>query len=490
MTKKAIVIGGGIGGLAIAIRLSKLNFDVQLFEKNTVPGGKINELHTSGFRFDTGASLFTLPELADELFLLCGKNPRDYFSYKKLERTCRYFYNDGTVLNAYSNAELFAKEAELVLGEPCQNLTNYLKKYEKLYIATAPLFLFNALQRLRNFTKKKFRSSYKHLLKLDVFTSMHKRNRKSFTSEKLVQLFDRYATYNGSDPYRAPATLNMISHLEHNLGAYFPEKGMHSIIKALVKLAKEQGVRISLNSNVEEIQTTGKNVTGVRCNGTVYTANLVVSDADVRSVYMNLLQGIKPPKSVINKELSTSAVIFYWGVNYTSNLDLHNILFAADYKAEFDALFRTKTLYHDPSVYIFISNKLVKSDAPENSENWFVMINVPSSPKQHWKNERENIRKVVLDKINRLLNINIEPHIVCETVADPSTIALNTSAYYGALYGNSSNGIFSAFNRHANFSSTFKNLWFVGGSVHPGGGIPLCLASAKIVADEIESHGI
>ena len=488
MRKKALVIGSGIGGLAVALRLKKMGFDVDVYEKNDTPGGKMGEIVKDDFRFDTGPSLFTLPEHVDDLFQLFDKNPRNYFSYQQLENTCKYHFSDGTIVNAWANPEDFYREVNEQLNEPKEHLERYLGRYKKLYEVASPVFLFNAFQRLRNFAKKEYRGTLFYIHKLDSTKTMHSRNQKSFSSEKLVQIFDRYATYNGSDPYRAPATLNMISHLEHNLGAWFPKKGMRSIIKALEKLALEEGVNLHFSQSVNKVITNKNCVVGAEVGENTVECDLMVSDADVRSFYINLMTGVKPPKSIINKELSSSAIIFYWGVNLSTKLDVHNILFAEDYRAEFEAIFKTKTLYHDPTVYIFISKKVVESDAPKNHENWFVMINVPPYNNENRKAVQGKARNYITEKINRMLNIDIEQHIVSESVADPVSIEKNTSSYRGALYGNSSNSMFAAFNRHANFSSRYKNLWFVGGSVHPGGGIPLCLASAKIVANEINER--
>ncbi|MFB6320177.1 1-hydroxycarotenoid 3,4-desaturase CrtD [Saccharicrinis sp. FJH54] len=486
--QKALIIGGGIGGLAVALRLKKAGLNVTLFEKNPTIGGKMGEIRSKGFRFDTGPSLFTLPELSDELFELFDKNPRDYFTYTKLDNSCRYFFHDGTVVNAWADIDRFSDEAYEVLGEPKNNLKKYLKRYRKLYQTASPVFLFNAFQRWKNFAKKEFRGMLFHLHELDSLYTMHRRNKKAFQSPHMVQIFDRYATYNGSDPFRAPATLNMIAHLEHNLGAYFPDEGIRSIALSMEKLAIEEGIEIKTNSSIKKILHDGNKVTGIVCDGKEMNADIIISDADVRTIYMNLFEGIRPPKSIINKELSSSALIFYWGVDFNSSLDVHNILFAKDYQSEFKAIFKDKILYHDPTIYIFISKKVVKTDAPEGCENWFVMLNVPANHNHDWEKLRNDARMYIQKKIDKLLNVNIREHILTENIADPVTIERNTSSFRGALYGNSSNSLFAAFNRHANFSSQFKNLWFTGGSVHPGGGIPLCIASARIVADEVKTY--
>jgi phytoene dehydrogenase-like protein len=187
-------------------------------------------------------------------------------------------------------------------------------------------------------------------------------------------------------------------------------------------------------------------------------------------------------------EKSSSALIFYWGIKKEfQNLELHNILFAKDYKSEFDAIFSSRTIHPDPTVYINITSKVVSNDAPEGSENWFVMINVPHLKGHNWETLRVEARKRIIQKINTTLNVDIESLIEEEEYLDPVIIQSRTGSHLGALYGNASNDTFSAFGRHANHSSAIKGLYFCGGSVHPGGGVPLCLFSAAIAADRIKA---
>jgi phytoene desaturase len=303
-----------------------------------------------------------------------------------------------------------------------------------------------------------------------------------FEHDKIVQLFDRYATYNGSDPYVAPGTLNVIPHLEHSIGAFFPEKGMYAITQALHLLAKELGVNFHFKKPVKKILLNNKNVEGIETtDGLRFYSNTIVSDVDVVYTY-KMLDGIELNKKYLNHERSTSALIFYWGIKKSfPELELHNIFFSEDYKTEFDYLFNKKLITNDPTVYVFISSKKVKDDAPQGKENWFTMINVPENIGQDWDKLIATAKKHILEKLRKNLNENIEDYIETEKILEPRTIESNTSSYHGSLYGNSSNSMFSAFSRHPNFSRKIKGLYFVGGSVHPGGGIPLCLSSAKIV---------
>jgi phytoene dehydrogenase-like protein len=182
-------------------------------------------------------------------------------------------------------------------------------------------------------------------------------------------------------------------------------------------------------------------------------------------------------------------MIFYWAMDRQfPELELHNLFFSKDYRGEFRHLFDTKTVTDDPTTYLFISSKIVEDDAPEGGENWFVMINVPENIGQDWDAAIIEVRKSIIAKINRILKVEITPHIIHERVRDPRNIEEETFSYRGSLYGNRSNGTMSAFSRHPNHRNDFHGLYFVGGSVHPGGGIPLCLASAQIVDSKITKH--
>jgi diapolycopene oxygenase len=489
MNKKAIIIGSGIGGISISIHLAKLGYQVEVYEQSEKPGGKLNEITEGDFRFDTGPSLFTLPGLVDNLIELSGENPVDVFQYEKLDNVCRYFFSDGTVFNAWSDVDKFTEEAATVFNEPASNIKKYLGRVKEMYELSADLFIFKPFARFSTLRSKAGKKVATKIHKLDMLLSMHKRNRRSFKNSKLVQLFNRYGTYNGSNPYKAPATLNMIAHLEHNDGAFFPANGMYSIVTTLVQRAEAMGVSFQYGKKVERVVLQRKKVVGVIVEGVLIEADKIVSDMDVTNFYKHLLPQKRFPFRLKIMEKSSSAIIYYWGINRTfSNLDVHNILFAHNYKEEFDYLFKKKKVYHDPTVYIFISDKSTNSDAPAGSENWFVMINAPVNVGQYNEEVFAQVRSSVIKKINDMLNADIESHIVFEEKGNPITIEEKTSSAGGAIYGGSSNSRLSAFLRHPNKHSKIKDLHFVGGSVHPGGGIPLCIASAGIVADDIRNE--
>jgi len=485
--KKAIVIGAGIAGLAASIRLRKQGFDVEVFESATTYGGKIKEYKWEEFRFDTGPSLFTLPELVDDLFTLCNKNPRLYFNYKSLKSITKYFYEDGVVINSYSDPQAFATEVNEKLKLDANIVLTFLKKQQKTYKLLAPIFLENPIHLFSRLFKFKNIPALMYVSNPSFLFSMNKVNKAWFKNEYLVRLFNRYGTYNGSNPYKMPSLFNIISHLEHNVGAYLPEHGIRSIADAVYKLAIEEGVKFNFDACVEKILVKDNKAIGIKSQYVDYQADVVVTNMDVNNTYAKLLDRTKAPQLYLQNEKSTSALIFHWAVKGNYNiLDVHNIVFAKNYEEEFSYLFAKKEMYFDPTIYLYISSKAIANDAPEGHENWFVMVNTPHIA--DWKLDVNVVRRLILNKIEAYTGIAIENQILNENVTTPTDLQNTTHSYLGSLYGASSNSLISAFLRHPNFSNV-KNLYFCGGTVHPGGGIPLALLSAKIATDLVkESH--
>ncbi len=486
--KKAGIVGSGIGGIAAAIRLAVKGYAVTVFEANATFGGKMTQFTLNGFRFDAGPSLFTLPQLVDDLFLLAGKNPKDYFNYQQLDVITQYFFADNTRLTAYREPEKFAEEVQVKLGVDKEKVLAYLQKSARIYDATAPTFLQKSLHKPSTYLSPDILKTMAALPDLGLTTTMHEANKSAFKDQRLVQLLDRFATYNGSDPYQAPATLTIIPHLEHNIGAFYPAGGIYAIAQSLVKLAEELGVTFRYNEPVTQINTNKEQVTGLTTPQGKYIFEVVISNMDVVPTYRNLLPQLKAPEKTLAQPRSSSALIYYWGITKTfPELNLHNIFFSKDYEQEFRHIFREKTITPDPTVYVNITSKYSPEDAPPGQENWFVMVNVPHNEGQDWDNLIARTREAVIQKLSKILNQDIAGLIACERIWDPKGIELQTSSYAGALYGSSSNNRMAAFLRHPNFTGKVKGLYFCGGSVHPGGGIPLCLLSAKIVGDLVPS---
>ncbi|WP_206513136.1 1-hydroxycarotenoid 3,4-desaturase CrtD [Flagellimonas marinaquae] len=487
--QRAIVVGAGIAGIATSIRLRAKNYNVTVLESNAYPGGKLHATENQGFRFDLGPSLFTMPHFVDELFELHGQNPRDYFNYKKKEVICNYFWEDGTRFSATDGPNSFAQEASRIFGESKERIEKYLGKSKRKYDLTAPLFLEKSLHKRDTYLNKDCLKAILGIGQLDIGKTLDETNKANFKSEKLIQLFNRFATYNGSSPYETPGIMSMIPHLEMHYGTYFPKGGMHRITKSLYLLAQRIGVEFRFSESAEEIMVERGTAIGVRTKKGKYASDIVISNMDIYPTYKKLLPTQEQPVRTLKQERSSSALIFYWGISKKfEQLDLHNIFFSEDYKNEFEHIFQRKSLHPDPTIYVNITSKEEPNDAPEGCENWFVMVNAPGNFGQDWDSLKSQSRKNIVQKLSRCLNTDLEQHIVSEFTLDPVQIENNTSSYRGALYGAASNSRFSAFLRHPNFSSKINNLYFCGGSVHPGGGIPLCLLSAKIVSELIPNN--
>ena len=485
---KVAIIGSGIGGICSAIRLKNKGFDVDVFEKNEFPGGKLSTFKLGDFRFDAGPSLFTMPHLVDELFRICNENPRNFFNYKKKKIHCKYFWNDGKKFTAYSNKNKFFSEVEKKFNTPGEVVKKYLEKAEIKYNLTEKIFLNKSLHKFSTYLNK---DTIKALFKINFFQinkTLNKVNQDELKNKYLVQMFNRYATYNGSSPYKTPGMMSLIQHLENYYGTYIPEGGMHEIAKSLYKLANKIGVKFNFNSEITNLKVDNKKIKYIEINNIKkIEADYVISNVDTHHFYHKLL-GNKISHSSLKSERSSSAVIFYWCMkNINTNLDLHNIFFASDYKSEFESIFEKKELYNDPTIYVNITSKDVKNDAPKNSENWFVMVNAPQNANQNWDSEIKILKKVIIEKLEKILNININDKLIEEKIYSPVDLDKNTNSYLGSLYGTSSNDMFSSFLRHPNFSRKLKNVFFCGGSVHPGGGIPLCILSSKIISELIEN---
>jgi phytoene dehydrogenase-like protein len=449
---KASIIGSGVSGISTAIRLRSKGFDVDVYEKNKMPGGKLNTFKLDEFRFDAGPSLFTMPFLVDELFELFDLNPRDYFNYKKKKIHCKYFWDDKTEFTAFSENKKFLREVKKKFDVDESVVKKYLKKAKTKFDLTEKIFLKKSLHKFSTFLNIE---TVKALFNLNIFQinkTLNEVNSDELKNKYLIQIFDRYATYNGSSPYKTPGMMTLIQHLENHFGTFIPEGGMYEITNSIYNLAKQVGVKFHFDCNVDEIILDKNICKKIRVNNKLIESDIIISNVDVNFTYNQLLKRKFKHRSLKN-ESSSSALIFY----------------------------------DDPTVYVNISCKDVSMDAPKDSENWFVMINSPYNLNQNWDKQVRVTKNKIISKLEKILGVAVGKNIINEKVYTPIDLEQNTNSYNGSLYGSSSNNIISSFMRHPNFTRNIKNLFFCGGSVHPGGGIPLAILSSKIVSDLIES---
>jgi phytoene desaturase len=486
LNNKVAIIGSGIAGIATSIRLKAKGFDVTVYEKNSFPGGKLSSFKLGEFRFDAGPSLFTMPQYVDELFEISGENPKEHFKYKRKKIACKYFWEDESIFNAYSDKEKFYDECENKFNVERKQIKKYLNKAKKKFDLTRKIFLEKSLHKINSFLNYE---TVKALFNLNIYQinkNLDEVNQKEIEEKHLVQLFNRYATYNGSSPYKTPGMMTLIQHLESHYGTYIPLKGMNDISNSLYRLAERRGVKFEFESEVEKIEIQNNQATGIIVNNKLIRFDKIVSNSDVYSTYKYLLKE-KLNHNSLKQERSSSAIIFYWGIKKIyKQLDLHNIFFSDNYEKEFKYIFDENKIIDDPTIYVNITSKDVPDDSPESCENWFVMVNSPFNTGQDWEKIKNTLRSNIISKLERILKENISNNIVEERIYTPVDLESNTNSHQGSLYGISSNNKFSAFLRHPNFLKKIPNLYFCGGSVHPGGGIPLCLLSAKIVSNLIE----
>ncbi len=369
--KKAAVIGAGMGGLAIAARLARMGWLVDVFEQRSGPGGKNFEQTWNGYRMDTGPSLLTMVEVFEELFHFCGKQFSDYCTPVRLDPVCHYWFDDGSHTYAPGSVEQCIEHFSRLGWTSKELMIRFFHRAKKLHQIGGNLFLYKSLQELSTYVSLSGLRSLVQLWRMDVFRSLHRAHSQFFDDRRMVQLFDRYATYNGSDPFQAPATLDIVPYVEYSGGGWAVREGIHALATALEKLGKELGVTFHYNTLIEDIWTEGKVVKGIRLEGKKHPYDMVVSNADVYRTYRML--GCSDGRWIRRYqklEPSSSGFVFYWGMDKSfPELGVHNIFFSSDYRREFEDIFVKRVLPADPTVYINITSKVSPQDAPPGCKN-------------------------------------------------------------------------------------------------------------------------
>lgn len=486
MSNPIVIIGAGIGGLSAAIRLAAAGRKVIIFEQNEVVGGKMGEVRQAGYRWDSGPSVITMRHVFEDLFSAAGRRLDDYLTLLPVDPLTRYFYPDGTILDASRDLSKMAAQIAALDERDVEGYLAYLAYAARLHRLTGPVFIYNQPPNWRSFT----RVPPHHALQIDAWRKMDTATRGFVHSPHLRQLLGRFATYVGASPYQAPATLNVIAHVELTGGVWYPQGGIYSIARGLAALAAELGVEIHTNCPVRRIVTDNRRVKGVLFDDDSFQpAHSVVANVDVATVYQKLLTGSLAGRQVrrlTRFEPSCSGFILLLGVNKQHpHLAHHNIFFSGDYPGEFADIFRRGLPPAEPTIYVAITSKTDSTHAPEGSENWFVLVNAPPlGPAFDWAGQAELYREVVLKRLAGF-GLDVRHHIEVERVLTPVDLARLTGAWRGALYGASSNTPWAAFRRPHNRAKDLAGLYFVGGTTHPGGGVPMVALSGKVVADLI-----
>ena len=476
MPHKTLVIGAGLGGLAAAIRLARAGHAVEIWEKNDAPGGKLKEISRDGFRWDTGPSLLTMPHVLRELFAAAGERMEDHLELVRLDSACRYFWTDGTVID--EDAAFWARPEVAKFLEYARGI------YElsgEAYLTRPPgdfwrAFTWGNLGKLR------------HLGKVVTMRTLAQEVERRMADPHLRQIFLRFATYNGSSPFLTPATFNIIPYVESEFGAWYVRGGMARIVTALTALARRQGVTFRFNTTA-----TGWNgIEATAQDGSRSRADSLICNGDVLSAQNGFLSGLfsaQAREKALVPDLSTSGFILFLGVRGSeSRLGHHNIFFSDDYPQEFTEIHGEKISPHEPTIYISVSSRTDPNHAPKDHANYFVLINAPArDPRQPWTaSEAAGYRDVVIKRLARFGFADLPKRIVSERIFTPSDFAARDLAHHGSLYGWASHSIRTSLFRPSLRAPGARNVFFTGGTTHPGGGIPLVLLSGKMVAELIE----
>ncbi len=470
MTKPrtALVLGGGFAGLSAALELTLSGVQVTLLEQLDEVGGKAGEFAKNDFRFDLGPSVWTLPELVTDLFARAGETPPEF---QPLSPLCRYFYPSGRVWNVSLDAEQTAAQLSDAEARAFHRLRDEARI---LYEAAAPTFLFGQSPGLKELARYGLSAG----LKAHPGKQLPALLRQFGATGDLETFFLRFATYFGADPYRAPAVLHNIAWVELGKGVFYPVGGIKGVVRQFRALAENLGVDVRTGVTVKRLHTADKKVAKVETDAGDFTADIIVSGLDIIRTHQLLGKKAKGKRL----EPSLSGFVLLLGLDgETPGLAHHNISFPTDYRAEFEAV-GTGNLADDPTLYISISSKTERGDAPPGCENWFVLVNAPALSEERpfdWEREAPHYAGHLLEVLARR-GLDVRNRIRVQKTFTPAY--LGRLAHRGAIYGAATHSLLQTI-RPKQTVRGVKNLVLAGGTVHPGGGIPLALLSGKHAAE-------
>ena len=485
---RVVVVGAGLGGLSVAARLAALGHGVELVEQSGEVGGKLGWYSRDGFSFDTGPSLLTLPAVQRDLFLKTGDPLESVLDVVPLDPVARYRFADGTELDLPGGGLPRVVDAldEALGAGTGEQWAAFLRRASDIWDVAREPFLESPLEGSR--TLLRLARSTSDVRTVAPWSSLRSLGRRYLRDERLRVLLDRYATYSGSHPAKAPAALATVPFVEQAFGAWYVRGGLHRLALAVADRARERGVRLRTGTAVDAVLTEGGRASGVRlADGGVLRADVVVSAVDAAQLYGRLLP--RPRSRPSPRRRSSSGFVLLLALDgRTPGLRHHTVLFPDDYAAEFADLAAGRPVA-DPTVYVSAPDDPALRPH-EDCEAWFVLVNAPvhdpggrAPGGTDWRDAGlvERYTGTVLDAL-AARGLDVRARLRFAQVRTPADLEALTGSDGGAIYGTSSDGARSAFLRPAN-RSPVPGLFLVGGSAHPGGGLPLVGLSARIVAD-------
>jgi phytoene desaturase len=499
-----VVIGAGVGGLATAARLAVKGHAVTVLEQGDEVGGKLRTYRRDGFAFDTGPSLFTLPAVYRDLFLKTGGPLEESVDLQPLEPAFRYRFADGStvVMPGVDPARCAAALGAAFGGTAEADWRALMQRGGAMWQITREPFLQSPLSGLKSVLS--LARNPHDIRTVAPFTSLRALGGQYLHDARLVTLLDRYATYTGSDPRLAPAVLATVPYVEQTFGAWHLGGGLGTLADALAARSAERGVTVRLGTPVASIDLSDGRASGVTLDdGARIEADIVVANADAGQVYGTLLAG-DPRAARLAKDLAKSPaslagfVLLLAVKGQTPGIEHHNVWFPERYDAEFDDIFGSQPRpVQDPTVYACVpDDPLMRPDS--DHESWFVLVNAPRHGDGRDRTvdwSRPGVAEAYADHVLAVLadrGTDLRDRILWREIRTPADYERDVRAPGGSIYGTSSNGSRAAFQRPAN-ASPIPGLFLVGGSAHPGGGLPLVGMSAEIVATLVgrapsESH--